>query len=100
MATQVAPRPVPVKPPVSFLDNTAAAGRCILVVGPYSWGRGQTVKEALRKEQKARNSKAKRDLLVYEAPAGAWITQMGDIEWKLADDPHNLRSHLVGLYIL
>lgn len=64
---------------------SAPEGRCIMVLGPYCWGRGKTGAEAYRNARRSMiHSYAKRDTVwaFYETPEDAVVTGWGSISWK------------------
>ena len=68
---------------------TAAEGRTLVAIGPQAWGKGTTAKEAVAemRTQLPRylgSSKTVKVILV-EAPADAYVDDMGYTCWKQGD---------------
>ena len=54
-------------------------GHCVVAVSPNSWGRGETVAEALKQLVKAGGSRGRAQLRCIVGDAKAYVSDMGDL---------------------
>lgn len=84
----------------ALTDYRPLSGRTIVAVGPFCWGRGETVAEALRKarEHYSRSGTYRGSgyAVLFDAPVGTYVSDMGGLCWKLENDPQKRGAKRIG----
>lgn len=55
------------------------AGHCVIAVSPNSWGRGETVADALKQLVRAGGTRSKAQLRFIVGDSRAYVSDMGDL---------------------
>jgi hypothetical protein len=65
-------------------QKRAKKGRCFLCIAPNAWGKGPTPASARRKarEHFSPSLSGRWRWVLYDAPADAWVDQIGAVCWK------------------